>query len=566
MSINTEAIRSRVSILHIFQVQGIVMSILNRILITVTCIVLAAASAHAATFTVTNTSDAGVGSLRQAILNANDNLGLDTIAFNIPDSGPHTIQPLSALPSITDPVVVDGYTQPGASANTNPPELGSNAVLMIELNGSIAGGGHGLIIAAGGSTVRGLVINRFVTGFGIVISSQFGGNFVEGNFIGTDITGTTALGNYRAVTIFSPNNTIGGRMPGARNVLSGNIYGVWLQDDRAKANLIEGNYIGTTADGVNPLGNTVDGVIITRGGTIGASDNVVGGSTNGAGNVIAFNGRVGVFIQLGSVRNAILSNSIYSNGASQPAGTGLGIDLLSPFGVTANDVGDGDTGGNNLQNFPVLTSASSGRVRIEGVLNSTANNTFRLEFFSNNACDPSGNGEGERFLGSTDVTTDGSGNVSFGVSFPAVVPVGQFVTATATDSNSNTSEFSQCVETVVSDVIVVDVDIKPGSDPNCFNINSRGVIPVALLGGDTFDVTLVDQYSLLFSGLEVRVRGNKGPLCNVGYSDSDPYLDLVCHFEDDANNWNEGYDEATVTGFLLDGTKFEGTDSICLVP
>ncbi len=115
-------------------------------------------------------------------------------------------------------------------------------------------------------------------------------------------------------------------------------------------------------------------------------------------------------------------------------------------------------------------------------------------------------------------------------------------------------------------VIDVLIDIKPGSDPNCVNVNGHGVIPVAILGSDTFDVTSIDQSSLLFGGLEVRVRGRKGPLCNVDYSDGDAYLDLICHFEDDTNSWVPGDGEATLTGNLLDLTKFQGTDSICVVP
>jgi probable HAF family extracellular repeat protein len=111
------------------------------------------------------------------------------------------------------------------------------------------------------------------------------------------------------------------------------------------------------------------------------------------------------------------------------------------------------------------------------------------------------------------------------------------------------------------------IDIKPGSDPNCFNANGHGVIPVAILGSSTFDVTLVDLSTLSFGGLEVRVRGNKGPLCNFEDSDGDTILDLVCHFEDDPTNWAPGDGDATLTGTLIDGTtEFVGTDTICVVP
>jgi hypothetical protein len=114
--------------------------------------------------------------------------------------------------------------------------------------------------------------------------------------------------------------------------------------------------------------------------------------------------------------------------------------------------------------------------------------------------------------------------------------------------------------------LVVDIDIKPGSDPNCFNINGSGVIPVAILGDADFDVTDIDTSSLSFDGLAVRVRGKKGPLCSFEYSNADSYIDLVCHFEDDAGYWIGGGDIGTVTGLLLDDTPFEGADSICIVP
>lgn len=114
--------------------------------------------------------------------------------------------------------------------------------------------------------------------------------------------------------------------------------------------------------------------------------------------------------------------------------------------------------------------------------------------------------------------------------------------------------------------IPVDIDVKPGSDPNCFNINGHGMIPVAVLGAPDLDVGNIDQSSLSFGGLSVRVRGNKFPQCNVDYADGDEYLDLVCQFEDDSSAWEEGGDTATLSGNLLDGSRIEGTDSICLKP
>jgi hypothetical protein len=115
----------------------------------------------ATTFTVTNTLDSGTGSLRQAILNANSNPGADTINFNIPGNGVHRISPTSALPGISEAVTIDGYSQPGASANSNPFGQGVNPTLLVELNGDNISWDSGLVIGAPNTVIRGLVINGF---------------------------------------------------------------------------------------------------------------------------------------------------------------------------------------------------------------------------------------------------------------------------------------------------------------------------------------------------------------------------------------------------------------------
>jgi hypothetical protein len=180
-----------------------------------------------ATFTVTNVNDSGAGSLRQAILDANGNPGADTIAFNIPGSGVHTIAPLTPLDTITDAVTVDGYTQPGASANTNPPEMGTNAVLRIEIDGTHSGG-NGALKTQGPSnsnvTIRGLVINRAPQG--AIFIFGVGSNFaVEGCFLGTDPTGMTSIDLSNGFGILvdgGPTNVrIGGTTSAARNVTAG---------------------------------------------------------------------------------------------------------------------------------------------------------------------------------------------------------------------------------------------------------------------------------------------------------------------------------------------------------
>lgn len=194
--------------------------------------------------------------------------------------------------------------------------------------------------------------------------------------------------------------------------------------------------IGTNTAGTAASANGGAGVHL-----INANNIVVGGPTGNVNNVIAFNTGRGVWVESGS-GNTIDPNSIHSNG-------GVGIDL-GVDGVTANDSGDGDSGANALQNYPVLTSivTSNGGASgtMNGTLNSTANTTFRLEFFGNTACDTTNFGEGELFIATQNVTTDGAGNVAFAVP-SAVSFVGKtFIAGTATNlTTGNTSEFSACV-------------------------------------------------------------------------------------------------------------------------
>lgn len=112
----------------------------------------------------------------------------------------------------------------------------------------------------------------------------------------------------------------------------------------------------------------------------------------------------------------------------------------------------------------------------------------------------------------------------------------------------------------------VDIDVKPGNGKNCFNVNGHGVIPVAILGSDSLDVFSIDTSSLSFGGLEVRVRGNNSPQCSINNANGDAHLDMVCQFVDQSGAWAAGNDEASLTGYLLDGSEFAGSDSICLVP
>ncbi|MDO8614379.1 MAG: hypothetical protein Q7T33_01405 [Dehalococcoidia bacterium] len=330
-------------------------------------------------------------------------------------------------------------------------ELGNgNAGVNIEASGNIIGG----TAAGAGNVISGNGVGVFMRG------NQFGGptdNLVQGNLIGTDVSGTGALGNSFGVYLsYASGNTIGGTTAGARNVISGNTTeGVHIEGTPAAGagNLVQGNFIGASITGA-ALGNSMQGVLIAS-----ASDNTIGGAAAGAGNVIAFNGGDGVAVWSGT-GNAILANSIVAN-------AGLGIELLEvAFGVTPNDAGDGDPGANNLQNFPVLTGAIGGSAAIQGSLNSVAATQFRLEFFFSTACDPSANGEGQTFIGSATATTDVFGDANINVAFPVAVPAGQFITATASDPANNTSEFSACLDDPDSDGAYGAIDPCP-ADPDC---------------------------------------------------------------------------------------------------
>jgi parallel beta-helix repeat protein len=315
---------------------------------------------------------------------------------------------------------------------------GTNAKLLIELNGTNAGS-NGLAINTSDVVVKGLVINRFSTGIFIFFDGS--GAEIKGNFIGTDPSGTSDLGNNTGVTAFGGGaNIIGGREAAAHNLISGNnSQGLLIASNTG--NTIQGNLIGTDKAGTNNLGNSVEGV------AIGSSDNIVGsaaGDNDLDSNLIAFNGDEGVLIS-GGTGNRILNNRIHSNGK-------LGIDLMknNVSGVTRNDgrAKDRDTGANNLQNFPVVSSATikGNTTTIKGTLKSRPRKTFIIQLFSSPQKDPSGFGEGKEFMGERRVTTNREGSGSF--TFTTGDIRGAFVTATATrlDPTSllptDTSEFS----------------------------------------------------------------------------------------------------------------------------
>lgn len=511
-----------------------------------------------ATFTVTSNADAGPNTLRQAITNANSTAGADTITFNLPVAST-SIALASPLPDITEAVTIDGTTQPGDDP-------------VVELNGVGAGAGtHGLVITGGGSVVRGLVINRF-SGDGIRITTA-GTIVIAGNYIGTNVAGTIDLGNGGPGVhiINSGDNTIGGSVAADRNVISGNSgAGILIEGATATQNIVEGNYIGVTAFGTGALGNSASGVVI---GTA-ATDNTIGGSAIGSINVISANGGSGITISatdangntiqgnrigtnadnsgglgntgdgitIASSSNAIVNNRIAfngDNGVEIVSGTGnlistnsisnnldLGIDLL-PAGITPNDDNDTDIGPNNLQNFPTLTSASSvgTSTTISGNLESTPSSTFRIEFYTNDACDASGNGEGLTFVGFTTVTTSAAGVATFDATFG--IPVGSvsFVTAIAIASNGDTSEFSACLTVATT----ADISVTKTSTPDPIPVGNQLTYNIVVSNAGPLPATNVQLFESTPSGTTFlsmatsqgtcttpAVGGTGSIVCNIG--------------------------------------------------
>jgi hypothetical protein len=315
-------------------------------------------------------------------------------------------------------------------------QIRGNFICTTVLGNSALGDGNGIVLdnvtntTVGGPTfaARNLIAGTPNTGIAAINGANQ--NRIIGNFVGTDSSGTAAVPTLKGILLNgTPNNTIGGTGSGEGNVISGNTqYGVEIRGATSTGNKVQGNWIGSDPTGTHPVGNLLDGVVLN-------SSNAEVSS----GNVIAFNGRAGVFDSTGT-KYLIEGNSIFQNVA-------FGIDNL-PRGLTINDSLDTDAGANDLQNYPVLDSASveGSTLKIYGRLDSRPNRTYRIAFYDNDLCGAAHFGEGRYVRASTTVTTDASGDTYFIVSTPAGVTTPNYITATATDVlDGSTSEFSQCL-------------------------------------------------------------------------------------------------------------------------
>jgi parallel beta-helix repeat protein len=307
------------------------------------------------------------------------------------------------------------------------------------LAGVNAGGGSTETLIGGSSpSARNLISGNGTSGVDLG-GGGGGGHTVRGNFIGTDAAGTSPVANaaFGVSISVTPGMTVGGPAPGEGNLVSGNTAGgIAIAGSLTSDNVVQGNLIGVDVSGAAPLPNGTYGVRI-----VGSGENTIGGSGAGEGNVIAYHPFDGVGIENAS-GNTIRGNSIFENGR-------LGIDL-SPTDVQPNDPLDGDTGANDLQNWPVLTSvvvqgAQGASTRFQGILHSAPSTTYDLDFFENPACPPFPREfvEGRTYLGAGQVTTDAAGAGTFDITLPVAATVGARFSASATDPAGNTSELSQ---------------------------------------------------------------------------------------------------------------------------
>ena len=346
---------------------------------------------------------------------------------------------------VTQAVIIDGSTQAGYSVAAGP---------VIEINAAgitTAGDENAIALTSGASTIRGLVINSAGDN-AIEIDVNADNSVIVGNYLGTDVSGTQARGNatlavFGALAVKADGVVIGGTTAADRNVISGNVYyGIEIYSS-ASGSSIRGNYIGTRADGSGTLGNGLSGIYLQGG----AFNNTIGGTAANEGNLIAGNGGDGVWVDAtAGAGNAILGNAIYSN-------TGLAIDL-GANGVTANDTNDGDSGANDLLNFPVVTKVvqNGANLDVTLVLDVPAGN-YRIELYQNPAgIDSTRYGEGQVFLGALSITSTGTGAQTFTGTLTSVTATSiTRISATATRdlgaaTIGSTSEFGPRAGLVVS--------------------------------------------------------------------------------------------------------------------
>lgn len=533
----------------LFDTQAIAISImdsLSTLIVTTTADTNDTGLGNSFTIEQLNASKGADGhiSLREAIIAANNTLnsgGADVISFNIPLSdggftgiagvnGHFVIQFTTALPAITEALIIDGATQTTAQGDTNPGMLGGGGGVGVDgtavsqvARPEIAivgksGLAAGFDVSANDVTIRGLGIRGFVSGAGIRINNGFSGTIIEGNLFGSNVDSLSdpgapahntyhvqALGGDSGIVrdnLFAFADSTGVFLSTSsdnwlieRNQFTDNgisysngdaiaangSSGLTIRDNRITGTSTQAIILSGTTNNVWIENNTIMGNGVGPAGSPTSQSDAIAIRTGVSNvtiyrNIIADNYGAGVTVNNGATGVLISQNAMYGNGTilsrNGSAATGqVDIDLQSasdntslgsaPY-YTANDAGDGDSGGNNLQNFPVITSAQStgSQITLGGAINSTPNSTIRIEFFANTAPGASGYGGGRRYLGFADVTTDGAGNATFNTTLAVSTNASEWVTATATDLATHcTSEFSANI--AINEAPVTAIDLGP---------------------------------------------------------------------------------------------------------
>ncbi|MGZ4966574.1 MAG: M12 family metallopeptidase [Chthoniobacterales bacterium] len=434
---------------------------------------------------VTNTNDSGPGSLRAAIFYGIDHPNT-TITFNIPADDPgyanntYLIQPSDVMTTPGPGTVIDGGTQPNRNPN------GPSIVLDGSLGPQPDYPAPAFYLNGADVTLRSLCIRNSPTDGIQITGAGATGNTIVGCYIGLNADGTTLAPNtYEGVVLSNGahDNTIGGTDAGERNFICGNGFdGVALTNAGTTGNVVQGNTIGLNTAGA-PVPNSFRGVTSSAE----ASGNMIGGTTDGAPNIISGNTYEGIAVFGDSKHETFRRNEIFNNGD-------IGIRLWTFDPGTPND----------LQAMPSLTSSVlginnttlNGATAINGSLISIPNTSFRIEFFASPTADPSGFGEGQFFLGETNVNTNGTGSVNFSFEVQAAVPVGYAVAATATNPAGSTSEFSQVAN-------VTTTDFNSDGIPDAW-ATAHGFTKNASIANQDTDGTGMTNLQKFFAGLDPR--------------------------------------------------------------
>jgi len=469
------------------------------------------------TFTVVNGSDSGVGSLRQAILDANAAPDTNLIRFDTIYASKVWIQPITELPAITEPVIIDGFTEPLSAPNTNGAGEGLNAAYRIILSGVLSEpGADGLVVESPGVTIRGLCIQNF-PGNGITMTTT-AGSTVEGCYIGTDYDGMGASPNFGSGILMQGGNTVGGTDPAARNLISGNTsHGVEVSG--GTGGCIVGNLIGTNAAGTAAIGNdwginadSVTSLVIgghtdaernvcsgnvigvnIDGGPVDVFGNYLGtditgqsalpntwygvkatrtagsqiGNITGGGNRIAFNTFQGVVLPLSSVG---MQYSVRGNSMEQNGSDAILVFITPPFSA------------------PTITSATitGDTITMTGTAHTGGTGlSVDVDFYANELCDGGGTGEGKTYIGTGTFVSAGGDYANF--SHTQLWNGGaNVITAIGVHGGQN-SQFSVC-ETAINTPVGTSVAVAPVD-------SGSGATPATL----TFDDVTVEGYTTLSS-------------------------------------------------------------------